>query len=148
MTPAEVEDFLRAGRICVLVTLGPDGLPDPVPMWYVVDGAGALVMRTYAKSQKAVNLRRDPRFAGLVEDGHRYTELRGVQLTGTIEVVDDPETVATTLLALAVKYEGLDPTDVPAARDGALARAAKQVALRLRPDRVVSWDHGKLGPRP
>jgi PPOX class probable F420-dependent enzyme len=144
MTAAEAHDFLRAGRICVLVTLGPDGLPDPVPMWYVVDDEGRVVMRTFAKSQKVVNLRRDPRYSALIEAGERYVELRGVQLTGTVELVDDPGLVADTLTGLALKYEGLEPQHADGFRAAALARVGKQVALRLRVDRLVSWDHRKL----
>ncbi len=144
MTPDEVSAFLREQRICVLVTLGPDGMPDPVPMWYVVDDSGTVVMRTFAKSQKVVNLRRDNRVSALVETGERYAELRGVQLTGVVDLVADPELVADTVAGLAVKYEGVDPQQAPAVRAAALARADKQVALRLRVDRVVSWDHRKL----
>ncbi len=144
LTPAEVDTFVRARRICVLVTVGPDGLPDPVPMWFVVDGDGMILMRTFAKSQKAVNLRRDPRFSALLEDGDRYAELRGVQLTGVVELVDDPDLVADIVTGLAMKYEGLDPAHADAARAASRERAGKQVALRLRPDRVVSWDHRKL----
>ena len=128
----------------VLVTLGPDGLPDPVPMWYVLDDSGAVVMRTYARSQKAANLRRDPRVACLVEDGDRYAELRGVQLTGRVELVEDPGWIADVMTRLLVKYEGLPADQVPAAREAARVRAAKQVGLRLLVDRVASWDHRKL----
>lgn len=148
MTPEEVDAFVRERRICVLVTLGPDGLPDPVPMWFVVDEAGTVLMRTFAKSQKVVNLRRDDRMAALFEAGERYADLRGVQLTGAVEVVDDPELVADTVTGLALKYEGLDPAHAAAFRAAALTRAHKQVALRLRADRVVSWDHRKLPTAP
>jgi PPOX class probable F420-dependent enzyme len=148
MTPAEVDAFLRERRICVLVTFGPDGMPDPVPMWFVVDDAGTVVMRTFAKSQKVVNLRRDPRCAALFETGDRYAELRGVQLTGAVELVDDPELVADTVTGLALKYEGLAPEHAEQFRSAALSRAGKQVAMRLRVDRVVSWDHRKLGATP
>jgi len=146
LTPAEVDAFIRSRRICVLVTLGPDGLPDPVPMWFVVDPDGGIVMRTFTKSQKAVNLRRDPRFSALLEDGERYAELRGVQLTGTVELVDDADLIADIITGLALKYEGLDPVHADTARTAARERAGKQVAMRLRPDRVVSWDHRKLTP--
>lgn len=145
MSAAEVAAFIRSRRICVLVTLGPDGMPDPVPMWFVVDDDGTILMRTFAKSQKAVNLRRDPRFSALLEDGERYAELRGVQLTGSIELVDDGDLIADIVTGLALKYEGLDPIHADAARAAARERAGKQVALRLRPDRVVSWDHRKSG---
>lgn len=143
LTDAEADAFLRAGRTLVLVTLGPDGLPDPVPMWYVVDDAGVVWMRTYAKSQKVVNLERDPRFSALVEDGERYAELRGVQLTGTIALVDDVDRICEVFADLMVKYEELDPAHVDSVRAAYRERAPKQRALRLDVTRVVSWDHGK-----
>jgi PPOX class probable F420-dependent enzyme len=144
MSEAEVTDFIAGGRTLVLVTLGPDGLPDPVPMWYVVDNAGAVLMRTYRKSQKVVNLRRDPRVAALIESGERYAELRGVQLSGSIELLEDDDLVADVMVALLQKYEGLADEHVVAARAAALQRAPKQVAMRLHVDSVASWDHRKL----
>lgn len=144
LSDAEVADFVAAGRTLVLATLGPDGAPDPVPMWYVVDDAGAVLMRTYRKSQKVANLRRDPRVAALVEAGERYAELRGVQLSGSIELVEDDDLVADVMVALLQKYEGLADEHVVAARAAALQRAPKQVAMRLHVDSVASWDHRKL----
>lgn len=144
LTDAEVADFLGAGRTLVLVTTGPEGVPDPVPMWYVLDDDGEVRMRTYRRSQKVVNLRREPRAAGLVEDGERYAELRGVQLTGRVELVEDPDWIADVWVGLMVKYEGLADADVPDARAALRERAGKQVGLRLVADRVVSWDHRKL----
>jgi len=143
MTPAETRTFLADGRTVILVTLGPDGLPDPVPMWYVVDETGRVRMRTYKSSQKVVNLRREPRVCCLVEDGGRYGELRGVQLTGRIELVEDPDWIADVVVGLAVKYEGLALERLAAARESARNRAAKQMGLLLHVDQTVSWDHGK-----
>ena len=149
MTEPEVAGFLAAGRTLVLVTTGPDGVPDPVPMWFVVVG-GEVRMRTYGASQKVVNLRRDPRFAALVEDGERYAELRGVQLTGRVELVEDPDWIAEVWAGLMVKHEGVPPEREPETRAALRERAGKQVGLRLVADRVVSWDHRKLegGGRP
>src|SRR5262249_1386254 len=144
MSEAETAAYLAAGRTAILVTTGPDGRPDPVPMWYVLDAAGRLRMRTYAKSQKAVNLRRDPRVACLVEDGTRYAELRGVQLTGWIELIGDPDWIADVVVGLAGKYEGLDPRHADAVRESARNRSGKQVGLLLHVEHMVSWDHGKL----
>jgi PPOX class probable F420-dependent enzyme len=144
MTAAETGTYLAAGRTIILVTVGPDGLPDPVPMWYVVDEAGRVRMRTYAASQKVTNLRRDPRVSCLVEDGDRYVELRGVQLTGRIELLDDPEWIADVVVGLACKYEGLDPAHIDAVRESARNRAAKQVGMLLHVDHMASWDHGKI----
>jgi PPOX class probable F420-dependent enzyme len=148
MTEDEVRDLLANGRVAVLVTNGPDGVPDPLPMWYVVDDGGALLMRTFAKSQKAVNLRRDPRCAVLVESGTDYAELRGVQLTGRVETFDGVDELLDLGGLLAVKYRGIKPEDLEAAREAARARGVEGfVGLRFVPERVVSWDHAKLGGR-
>ena len=49
---------------------------------------------TFAKSQKIMNLRRDPKMSGLVESGgDSYNELRGVELVGDGRIVDDYDQV-------------------------------------------------------
>jgi PPOX class probable F420-dependent enzyme len=143
LTESEVDALLRAARTLVLVTNGPDGVPDPVPMWFVVDERGTVWMRTYAASQKVVNLERDPRYAALVEAGDRYVELRGAQLSGTVDLVEDVDTICEVVAGLMVKYEGLDPVHVDAVKAAYRDRARKQRALRLVVTKVVSWDHGK-----
>lgn len=146
MSPDEVREFLATSRTMILTTIGPDGVPDPVGMWFLLDGDD-IWMRTYAKSQKVANLRRDPRVAVLVEDGDRYAELRGVQISGRVELDDDLDRICDIAAGLLVKYEGLAEQDVPAVREAYRASAAaKQVAIRLVPERVVSWDHRKLVP--
>jgi PPOX class probable F420-dependent enzyme len=148
MTDEERAAFLEAGRTAVLVTIGPDGLPDPVPMWYVVADGGALLLRTSAASQKAANVRRDPRAAVLVESGTTFADIRGVQLTGRVETFDDPDELLDLGGALAVKYRGLKPEDYAAARErAAAAGTAGFVGLRFVPEKVVSWDHAKQGAR-
>ena len=139
----EVDLLLRAAGTMVFVTNGPDGVPDPVPMWFVVDEDGSVWMRTYARSQKVLNLERDPRFAAVVETGSTYLELRGVQLSGTVELTTDVDRICEVFADLMVKYEGLDPAHVAAARMGYRPRATKQRALRLHVTKVVSWDHGR-----
>lgn len=143
LTPDEVSALLEGARTMVLVTNGPDGVPDPVPMWFVLRD-GVVHMRTYAKSQKVLNLERDPRFAALVETGDRYVELRGVQLSGTVALLDDIDLVCDVFAALMVKYEGLDPAHVDSVRAAYRDRAPKQRVLRLDVTRTVSWDHAKL----
>jgi PPOX class probable F420-dependent enzyme len=149
LTPEEAAGYLRDSRTLILCSTGPDGLPDPVPMWFVVDepdgtdaGPGVVSMTTYGKSQKVVNLRRDPRAVGLVEDGEVYGELRGLQLTGRIEVVDDDAAVLETLVRVAAKYS--ETPDSPELREGLAPQASKRVLMRLHPDEVVSWDHRKM----
>jgi len=77
LTDDEREALLAGSRSMTMATVGPDGQPHLVAMWFaVIDGD--ICFETKSKSQKAVNLRRDPRISVLVEDGQTYEDLRGV----------------------------------------------------------------------
>ena len=90
MSETEIADFVTSSRTGTLATIGPDGQPHLTAMWYgVVDGE--IWLETKAKSQKAVNLKRDPRVSFLLEDGQTYDTLRGVSFEGVAEIVDDPD---------------------------------------------------------
>jgi PPOX class probable F420-dependent enzyme len=136
LRPDEVSAYLASALTAVLVTIGPDGVPDPVGMWFVMSGE-ELVMRTYAKSQKVRNLERDPRVSVLVEDGETYETLRGVQLTGRVSLSRDVDDVLDVVAGLAAKYDGVADLDRELLRE----YAGKQAVLRLHPEQVVSWDH-------
>lgn len=148
MDPTEIRDMLQEIRSVTLCTIGPDGVPDPVPMWFVVDPDAepgpVLWMRTYAASQKVVNLRRDPRVAVLAETGRDYLQLRGVQWTGTVHLESDVDRICWVAGELMHRYAQVPRADVPAAVAAYRPRAAKMVALRLDAERVVSWDHRKM----
>ena len=90
LTQDEVDELLAGLRSMTMASLGPDGQPHLVAMWFAVLD-GDICFETKAKSQKAVNLRRDPRISCLAEDGDVYEELRGVAIEGRAEVSDDPE---------------------------------------------------------
>ncbi len=100
---------------------------------------------TYAKSQKAVNLRRDPRIAVLVEAGTTYDELRGVSINGTARISEPgPESLALKV-RISRRYH---PEMAEAALRAEAARAAgKRAVVSVTPGRVRSWDHRKLGQR-
>jgi hypothetical protein len=90
-----------------------------------------------------VNLRRDPRITCLLEDGDEYSELRGVELVGHAEMTDDEDEVLRFGVAQWERYQGVKVNDalLPAVKK----MAAKRVVVRIMVDRVVSWDHRKLG---
>jgi PPOX class probable F420-dependent enzyme len=141
MTDEESAAFLREQRTAVMCTMHPRGSIHAVAMWYgFVDGC--LALETKSKSQKAQNLRRDPRLTVLVEDGETYEELRGVELVGTGEVFEDPER----LWQLGVSmYERYFAPYTEEARPAVQAMLHNRVGIMLRTERVVSWDHRKLG---
>lgn len=143
MSADEIAAFLEQGGTVQVALYGPDGYPDITPMWYVIDG-DMLWMRTYGKSQKVVNARRDPRCCVLIETGDKYLELRGVQVTGDLQISDDVERICWVAARLMVKYEGVEAEHIPALEAAYAERAPKQVALGLPLERIVSWDHRKL----
>ena len=141
MSEAELAGFLEAQRILVCATIGPGGRPHLAALWFLPAG-GRLDCWTYAASQKARNLERDPRATLLIEAGAAYQELRGVSMECDAEFVRDPAQVLDIGVALAVRH-GARPG--PELRAGLAAQAAKRVGIRFSPTRVSSWDHRKLG---
>ena len=141
MTDAEIEAFLADQRILNVATNGPGGHPHVVAMWFVVLD-GKPTFWTFGKSQKVVNIRRDPKITALVESGDDYDELRGVELVGSARLIEDHDAILDLGLRLEEKYTG-------AVSDAQRARlekqALKRVGVVIDVDRAVSWDHTKLG---
>ncbi len=141
MNDEEIRAFLEEQRILQVATIDHDGWPHLIAMWYVLIN-DQIAFWTYAKSQKAVNLRRDDRLTCLVETGERYDELRGVQIKGRAIISDDRETVQQIGEVIVERYYGsLNDTT----RRMVKAQAAKRVIVFVKPVEIVSWDHRKLG---
>ena len=140
MSDDELRAFLAAKKVVTCATIGPNGRPHLMPLWYSVDGS-ELRSWTYAKSQKAKNLERDARATLQVEDGEQYQELRGVMMECDVEIEREPEVVAGFGQALFARFNATGP-DVEATIAG---QAPKRIGLTFKPTRVVSWDHRKLG---
>ena len=140
MTDEEVTAFLHERQVMTVATIALDGRPHLTAMWYGFLDDGAPALWTYGKSQKVVNLRRDPRVTCLVEDGEAYNELRGVELRATASVIEDRPVVDGLGLSVYERYTG--PID-DGAHEVVRVMGAKRVAVRLDVERTVSWDHSK-----
>ena len=141
MTDDEVSELLAGARSITMATVAADGRPHLVAMWFaLIDGD--IWFETKAKSQKAVNLRRDPRITCLAEDGAAYEDLRGVAIEGTAEVSDDPDLLWRIGVNIFERYYGPYSDDLAPMVQAMLN---KRVAVRVHPDRTRSWDHRKLG---
>jgi PPOX class probable F420-dependent enzyme len=138
MSEHEVRAFLEEQMVMTIGTIGPNGRPHLMALWYVPDGLG-MTGWTYAKSQKAKNLERDPRATIQVDTGVQYHELRGVMMECDVELDRDAEPYG---LALFERYAGTLSESVTAM---VKKQAPKRVGLRFTPTRIVSWDHSKLG---
>jgi PPOX class probable F420-dependent enzyme len=141
MTDGEIQAFLEEERILQVATIDHDGFPHLVAMWYVLVN-NEITFWTYAKSQKAVNLRRDPRLTCMVEAGELYAELRGVQIKGHALINDDREFVQKVGETIWERYTG--PLN-ESTRPMVTAQASKRVVITVKPVEIVSWDHRKLG---
>ncbi|WP_299541856.1 pyridoxamine 5'-phosphate oxidase family protein [uncultured Streptomyces sp.] len=140
MTDDERDAYLTEQRTCRVATVGADGRPHVAALWFVWDGA-SLWLYSLTRSRRWAQLLNDPRVAVVVDDGTEYAELRGIELSGTVEIVgevprtggpdggelDLPERL------FASKYFGLD--ELP--HDG------RHGWLRLTPEAAVSWDFRK-----
>jgi len=141
LTDEEVEQLLAGSRTMTMATIATDGRPHLVAMWYaLIDGD--ICFETKAKSQKAVNLRRDPRITCLVEDGTTYEDLRGAAIEGTAEVTDDADLLWRIGVNIWERYYGAYTDELKPMVEAMLN---KRVAVRVKADRVRSWDHRKLG---
>jgi nitroimidazol reductase NimA-like FMN-containing flavoprotein (pyridoxamine 5'-phosphate oxidase superfamily) len=146
MSDDEIREFLDSSKTIMINSLGPDGYPHPMPMWFVRDEDGTIRMTTFRVSQKVKNVLRDPRVSLLAESGLEYEELKGVVIYGDCEVIDDIDVVIDTLLRAA--GDSVPPEDQEAL-DGMKKvmekTASKRVCLRIKPKKIVSWNHAKLG---
>ena len=144
LTDDEIERFLADGWTLQVASIGPNGFPHLVAMWYVVID-GRIHFTTFAKSQKVLNLRRNPKLTAMLESGRAYQELRGWVIEGEGELLEDTPFTAKVMALVGHKYNGIPiATDTP---EAALKVASKRVVVRINPVDTYSWDHSKLGGR-
>ena len=145
MTAEEVQAFLAQERTMNVATIGRDGQPHVVAMWYALSD-GDPVFWTYGRSQKIRNLERDPRISALVEGGDDYFELRGVSLTGRAEIIRDYDGIFSIGSEVATRMIGADSFESLGdfGRETVEKQAKKRVAVVIHPDHVATWDHRKM----
>lgn len=141
MSDEEVRAFLAGRHTMNVATLNHDGTIHLVAMWYgFVDEKPAFW--TYGRSQKILNLQRNPQVTCLVETGEVYEELRGVELVGKGEVVTDDEAKMAIGRSVFERYIGPWSEEMQPHLD---QTGAKRYGVIIDVERTVSWDHSKLG---
>ena len=142
MSDDEIVEFIDHSRTATMATLSANGKPHLIAMWYaVIDGE--IWFETKAKSQKAVNLRRDPTITVMIEDGHTYDTLRGVSIDGHAEIIDsDPDLLLRVGISVWERYTGPYTDEMRPFVDQMMNN---RIAVRVVPSRSRSWDHRKLG---
>jgi PPOX class probable F420-dependent enzyme len=142
MSSDELDAFLAEQRVVTCATNGRQGWPHLMPLWYLVREREIWAW-TYAKSQKVRNLERDPRATLQVEDGEQYRELRGVMIEARAVIHRETGSVGQFGEELFRRHGGAGSG--PEFLEVIRAQAAKRVALQFIPQRIVTWDHRKLG---
>jgi PPOX class probable F420-dependent enzyme len=148
MPSEEIDRFLDVPRTGVLATVGRDGWPHMAGMWFARSEGGpqALSMWAYRKSQKVVNLRRDPRCSFMVEAGDSYDSLKGVLIRGEAQLLDSEEDIYSIGVALYERYT-LPATGIAVEHGPEIElrrQAQKRTGIVVPIERVASWDHSKL----
>lgn len=141
MTQDEIDAYLQGRHVMNVATIGASGRPHLVAMWYGFL-EGDLAFWTFGKSQKIVNLRRDPRITVLIETGEEYAQLKGVEIEAVGEVVEEREQVLAIGASVMDRYTG---PYTPEMRPILEATGAKRLGVRLHVEKMVTWDHAKLG---
>jgi general stress protein 26 len=154
MDAGEVKAFLEEERTVTCATIGHDGWPHTMPLWYVVreaEGGGPQLWAwTYATSQKVRNLERDPRATLQVEAGESYELLRGVMLKCDVILHRDFELVQALGVEILSRYaapRGQAPVSELPEQAAAMvsAQAQKRIGLQFVEQERATWDHRKLG---
>ena len=140
MDVEERDAFLESERTCRVATVGGDGAPHVTPLWFVWDGS-ALWLTSIVRSQRWTDLQREPRISVVVDSGPDFMELRGVEIRGVAEPVGEVPRTGEPLAELdeperlyADKYAG-----------GQVHHDGRHAWVRIRPDKIVSWDFRKMG---
>ena len=141
MTPEEIDEFLQGRRTMSMATVNADGTIHMIAMWYGFL-EGCLAIESKAKAQKVVNLRRNPTITVMVEDGETYDQLRGVQIQGTAEIVEDPDRMWTAGVSVFERYNAPYTEEMKPFVEVMLH---KRVVVKINPVKIASWDHRKLG---
>ena len=87
----ELLDFVRPRHRAILLTRRADGSPQASPLTCGVDDSGRIVVSTYPERAKTRNAKRDPRVSVVVLSDD--WDGPWVQVDGTAEVIDSPESV-------------------------------------------------------
>ena len=138
MTDSELDDFLATQRTCRVATVGAAG-PHVTPLWFVWH-AGSLWLTSITRSQRWIDLERDPRIAVVIDAGEAYGELCGVELRGRAEIVGEVPRTGTPHPEL----EAVEQDFADRYTNGVIHRDGRHAWLRLVPEKIVSWDFRKL----
>ena len=126
------EQRLRSNIIGWLTTVGSDGRPYTVPVWFLWDGNTVLIF-SQPEKQKVRNLRKNARVTLALDDTKQGEDV--VIVEGTAELLESPD-INATLPAYVEKY-GAMMKDMNSSPESMAADFS--VGIRLTPTKFRSW---------
>jgi len=140
MTRAEREEFLAGVHVGVLSVDDPGRGPLSVPVWYLYEPDGDILLVTRPQARKARLLRVGTLVSFCVQSEElppKYVSVQG-SVTST-----EPADVARDLKPVVRKYLGAEVGD--AYVDNTRPNGTDEIVLRIRPRRWFSRDFGRAG---
>jgi nitroimidazol reductase NimA-like FMN-containing flavoprotein (pyridoxamine 5'-phosphate oxidase superfamily) len=146
MSDADIWLMLATAEKGVFVSLRKSGAPIALPVWFVAHEQ-SIYLRTPARSKKISRITADHRVAFLVDDGRAWSELRGLHISGTADLVDDPQLNDVIGMLIDTKYARLR-TASSQRSDSTNKHYADRRLIRIKPDEIMSWDNSLLRKEP
>jgi uncharacterized protein len=140
MSREEREAFLAGVHVGILSVTEPGRGPLSVPVWYLYEQQGEIVLVTRPQARKASLLRVDTAVSFCVQSEELPPKYVSIQ--GTVVSVQ-PADVGRDLKPVVRKYLGAEVGD--AYVDNTRPNGTDEVVVRIRPRRWYSRDFGKAG---
>ncbi len=136
LSTSEIDELLEARLIANLASINPNGTVHLVAMWFRRDG-DAILFPTSHHTRKARNLRRHPQATAMIDRSRAGLDLRGVQIKGTVELVEGPQARR---LNRSIHERYITPLGLTDVAVAAYLSEGDDVTVRLSIDRVSSWN--------
>ena len=140
MTRAEREEFLAGVHVGILSVDEPGRGPLSVPVWYLYEPDGEIVLVTRPQARKARLLRVGTPVSFCVQSEEmppKYVSVQGAVVSA------EPAEVGRDLKPVVRKYLGAEVGD--AYVDGTRPDGTDEIVVRIRPRRWYSRDFGRAG---
>ena len=135
----EIQEFLTQRHIAKISTIGTDGFPHTVPIWFLYEN-GEILMCTNDETVKIRNLKNNKNVCVLIDAALGGFKIRGALFQGRAEIITGEEARKINR-RIHVKYMGEDGLKDPRASSHL---AHDTVTIKLAPTKTVCWDYFKM----
>jgi PPOX class probable F420-dependent enzyme len=136
-TREQIDAFLNTpGLLGRLATVGPDGMPHVVPLWYLWQD-GIIWIHSYRSTLKVGHLRKHPQCALVVDVENAREGITAVLVKGRAALITDPALVRPRAEAVYRRY--LNEQELMAPDPQSWLDSPEGLIIQLVPDKVHAW---------